>query len=686
LLNNTTATTSANITPLAITVAATGVNKVYDANATDAATLASSGVLAGDTVNFTDTAASFADKNVGTGKTVSVSGISAAGTDAGNYSYNTTAATSANITPMVLNLTGTRVYDANTDAGAGLFGSSGVLTGVAGETLTLGGTGTLSSKNVNPAQTFSSLAGFTLAGNGSALASNYTLTGGTDSVNITKLSVTVAATGANKVYDANANDAATLASSGVLTGDTVSFTDSAATFADKNVGNGKTVSVSGISAGGSDAGNYSYNTTAATSANITPLAITVAATGANKVYDANTADAATLASSGVFAGDAVNFTDTSATFADKNVGNGKTVSVSGIGAAGSDAGNYLLNNTTATTSANITPLAITVAATGANKVYDANTADAATLASSGVLAGDTVNFTDSAATFADKNVGTGKTVSVSGISAAGTDAGNYSYNTTASTSANITPATLTVTGTVATNRAYDGTVTDTLKGAALAGVLGSDTVMLGNDTTGTFYDKNVGTGKAVTATMTIGGTDAGDYRLTQPGGLTANITPKVIAVAAIGSNKVYDGNTSDKVVLGSNGMVSGDALTFTSAAANFAGAGVGNDKTVTVTGIRAAGSDAGNYTLADNSTTTTADIISGAGIQDTAVAVGYLELSPDAIATPYGVAPSDSPGQLTGNVKLLHRPVEPNRRREDFKSGLSLLIVDGGVRMPANAP
>ena len=65
--------------------------------------------------------------------------------------------------------------------------------------------------------------------------------------------------------------------------------------------------------------------------------------------------------------------------------------------------------------------------------------------------------------------------------------------------------------------------------------------------------------------------------------------------------------------------------------------------------------------------------------------MGYLELSPDAIATPYGVAPSESPGQVTGNVKMLHRPVEPNQQREDFKSGLSLLIIDGGVRMPADA-
>jgi hypothetical protein len=42
----------------------------------------------------------------------------------------------------------------------------------------------------------------------------------------------------------------------------------------------------------------------------------------------------------------------------------------------------------------------------------------------------------SSADFGDKNVGTGKTVSVLGISISGVDAGNYTFNTTATTSAN----------------------------------------------------------------------------------------------------------------------------------------------------------------------------------------------------------------------------------------------------------
>src|SRR2546427_727981 len=110
------------------------------------------------------------------------------------------------------------------------------------------------------------------------------------------------------------------------------------------------------------------------------------------------------------------FTDsyTSASFSDQNKGTGKTVSVSGISITGTDAGNYDLQNTPATTPANITPRPLTVTATGVNKVYDGNTSATVTLSDNRV-SGDSFAETYNTATFSDKNVGTGKTVSVSGI-------------------------------------------------------------------------------------------------------------------------------------------------------------------------------------------------------------------------------------------------------------------------------
>src|SRR5258707_4910309 len=118
----------------------------------------------------------------------------------------------------------------------------------------------------------------------------------------------------------------------------------------------------------------------------------------------------------------------------------------GFSFAGGDVGNYP-NNTTATTTANITALAISGSITAGNKVYDGNTgATILTRTLSGVVSGDTVNYVGGTATFADKNVGNGKTVTAIGLSLSGADAGNYTINTTATTTANITA--LAISGTI----------------------------------------------------------------------------------------------------------------------------------------------------------------------------------------------------------------------------------------------
>ena len=767
-------TLTGNISTKIISVNATGIDKTYDGTLNAGVTITSPDIASGDSVTFADTSALFQSKNVGTGIGIAVTGISAGGTDGANYTLSaTSAATSANINPAIINLSGTRIYDASTDANAALFTSGGVLsTGVNGETLTLTGSGNLNSKNVG-SQGFQSLGTLAL-GDSTGAAGNYTLVGGTDTVTVTPSHITVAANGANKVYDGNTSDPGlTLTSSGVFAGDQVSFSDTSADFTDKNVQTNKPIQVQGIAiTGGADAGNYIVdNTTTSTTANITARPIAVTASGTNKIYDATTGDTVALASSQILPGDDITFSTASALFSDKNVGTGKAVAVSGITASGSDAGNYSFN-TTAATSANITPAPLTVINTLAlNKTYDGTSAAAVTGATlNGVLGSDAVSLGNSTSgVFSDPNAGSGKGVTTA-MTLTGTDASNYTLTQPSGLTANISPAILNLTGsrqydgttnavaslfgnggiidgvngetltlsgtgalssrnvspaqtfaslngfnlagnngalasnytlaggvdwvsitpaplvvlnTQANDKVYDGNTDAALTGATLSGVLGTDSVTLGNDTTGAFADKNVGTGKSVTTAMTLSGADADNYTLTQPGGLEADVTPKTITVMATGTNKVYDGKAGDKVTLASDGIVSGDSVTLTSTSATFSNANVGNDKTVTVNGLKLAGADAGDYALASNTVTTTADITVGTGIQDTAVAVAYLDLSPTAIATPYGVAPADSPGQLTGNKKLLHRPVEANEVRTDFESGLSLRVVEGGVRMPA---
>src|SRR5205807_6265334 len=80
-------------------------DKVYDST-TDASATHSDDRVSGDLLTDRYTAASFADKNLGTTKAVSVSGISIAGTDADNYALqNTTASTTANIAARPLTVT-----------------------------------------------------------------------------------------------------------------------------------------------------------------------------------------------------------------------------------------------------------------------------------------------------------------------------------------------------------------------------------------------------------------------------------------------------------------------------------------------------------------------------------------------------------------------------------------------------
>jgi hypothetical protein len=246
----------------------------------------------------------------------------------------------------------------------------------------------------------------------------------------------VSATADDKTYDGNTTAVDTL-SNDAIAGDTVTQSNTAANFDTKDVGTNKTVTVTGISLGGGDAGNYTFNDTATAFANITARSLTVTASGSSKVYDGNTSATVTFHDDRV-SGDDFTVTGT-ASFSDKNVGTGKTVSVTGIDISGTNAGDYTLGNTTTSTTADITAKALTISATGVDKVYDTTTAATVTLSDDRV-SGDV--FTDSytSAAFADANVGTGKAVSVSGMSISGTDAGNYTFNTTASTTANITKA------------------------------------------------------------------------------------------------------------------------------------------------------------------------------------------------------------------------------------------------------
>src|SRR5262249_49940073 len=140
-----------------------------------------------------------------------------------------------------------------------------------------------------------------------------------------------------------------------------------------------------------------------------------------------------------------------------DVGTGKAVTIAGLAITGADAGNYTLVQPT--TTADITAASLTVAGiTATSAEYDAATGaaiDASAAPRARVLPGDDVTLDASGATgsFDTKDVGPGKTVTIDGLTLSGAQAGNYVI-TPPTTTADITAATLTVTG-ITSTKAYD---------------------------------------------------------------------------------------------------------------------------------------------------------------------------------------------------------------------------------------
>ncbi len=523
--------TQVPVTPV-ITINSISMNgsRVYDGtNIVNADIFSLSGLVGGETLTLSGSG-TVADKNVGVNKPVSLGSLTLGdGTgSASNYTFSGGSQV-ATITRAPVTASGitasSKVYDGTTVAAV----TGGSLLGVvSGDSLALSlGAGNFNDKNVGIAKPVT-VTGLALRG---ADAVNYALTSSSASLSadITPKGLTVSGvTAANKVYDGST--LATLSGgvlSGVVSGDSLSLGGASGSFNDKNIGKAKAVTVTGLTLAGADAANYTLGSSNSVSADITPkdLAVSVV-TAASKVYDGSTA--ATLSGgvlSGAVAGDAVTLGTPTGTFSDKNIGLGKTVAITGLTLSGSDAPNYTLGSVTSSTSADITPKAVTASVvSAANKVYDGSTA--ATLSGgvlSGAVAGDAVALGLPSGTFSDKNAGLGKTVAITGLSLSGSDATNYTLGgVTTSTTADISKAAITaISGIVVNDKVYDGKTTATVltSSANLAGMVAGDQLTVGS-VESVFVDRNVGRGKVVNlSNLTLSGQDAANYTV------PVNITP-----------------------------------------------------------------------------------------------------------------------------------------------------------------
>uniref|UniRef100_UPI0025BC6965 two-partner secretion domain-containing protein n=1 Tax=Aquabacterium sp. TaxID=1872578 RepID=UPI0025BC6965 len=184
-----------------------------------------------------------------------------------------------------------------------------------------------------------------------------------------------------------------------------------------------------------------------------------------------------------------------------------------------------------------------------NKVYDGTTA--ANVTGSGIVNGDavTVNATGG---FASANVGNGITVNVTGVSLSGADAGNYvvSGGGSITTTANITPAPLTVTAT-GTSQTYNGQSYSGGNGVTYSGFVNNET-------------SSVVSGSVSYGGTSQGATNAGSYTIA-PSGLTASNYDISYVNGALTINPAtltYTANAASRTYGASNPAFSGTVTGF----------------------------------------------------------------------------------------------------------------------------
>ncbi len=445
----------------------------------------------------------------------------------------------------------------------------------------------------------------------------FSYTKGTLTVSPKPLSLTAGITAASKVYDGLTTATLSYSTptySGLVSGDSVSFS-ATGSFANKNVGTSKTVTISGASLSGTDASNYTFtNSQTSTTADITSrvLAVTAEINSADKVYD-TTRTATPILVSDKVSGDSITIAYSQGMFDTKNVGTGKTVTVGGIAISGTDAANYTLQNTSTTTTSAISAKNIELSNVAvASKTYDASniatvsggtiTTGSSTSTDKQVYSSDSVNLDTSnvSGVFANANAGTAKSVTVSGYTLIGSDASNYSLTQPAGLTANISQKTVSILGISANNKIYDSTTTATLSGTSLTSgastdtdykIYTSDVSLVTLDTSnasGVFASKNAANGISVSASgFALSGTRASNYSLSQPTGLTANITQAQATVTADSATTTYTGATQSVSSFTASGLVANETASVLSG--------------ITVTGT---GKNAGTYpTVASGSDT-----------------------------------------------------------------------------------
>lgn len=397
-----------------------------------------------------------------------------------------------------------------------------------------------------------SFTGFELSG---SAAGNYKLitqpADTTADITAKEITINGATVEGSKVYDGTVE--AKITNAGTLSdnydGENLTIVTGSAAYDNKNVGTGKTVAFTGFALAGDAAVNYKLIAQPTdTTADITVKEITIngAAVESSRIYNGTTD--ATITNAGTpsvnYDGENLKVAAGKAAYDNKNVGKGKTVMFTGFALEGDAAANYKLTAQPEAVTADITVKEIKIVDTAveASKVYDGSPDAKITEKGTfdGLINGDKVDIVTGKAAYDDKNVGNGKTVAFYDFALSGDDAANYVLAAQpANTTASISAKELTIADLKVKDKQYDGKNTAAIDGTpALVGVVDGDMLTLINGVP-TFDSVKIGKNIAISFTaFTLSGdrVSVGNYTLTQPSGITANIVEYVADGSEYGVN------------------------------------------------------------------------------------------------------------------------------------------------------
>ena len=636
------------ITPASLILNTTNVSKTYDGSITALGTAIVNGgtLFAGDTLSGGTFA--FADKNVGTGKTVTTSGVTVGdGVNTGNYAITYLNNTASTITQagLILNTSNvSKTYDGGLTALGTAVVSGGTL--FTGDSLS-GGTFAFTNKNVGTGKTVTTR-GVTV-GDGTN-NSNYLVSYVNNTASaISQAALSLSSSTVSKIYDGGLTALSTAVVSGgtLFGGDTLSGGTFA--FTDKNAGTNKTVTTRGVKVGsGTNFSNYALSYVNNTVNTITQAGISMRSSNVIKSYDGNNSARGSIIVTGgkLFGIDSIG--GGTFAFTDKNAGTSKSVITSGVTVGdGINNSNYLvtyLNNTTST----IRQANLSLSTVNVSKTYDGNlTALGSAVRTGGTLfSGDTLSGGIFA--FTNKNAATGnKMITIRGVTVGdGLNNNNYAVTYDNNLTSTINKAELTLSSS-AVSKTYDGGISALGRAVVAGGTLfGNDTLSGG---TFAFTDKNAGTGKMVTTTgVKVGdGTNNNNYFVTYANNTASSIAKANLTLSTSNVIKTYDSTFTalGKAVVSSGKLFGNDTLSGGTFA--FADKNAGTGKTVTATAVNVGdGTNNSNYfvTYANN----TASSIAKANLT---LSTSNVIKTYDGALTAFGKAVVSS-GELFGNDTL----------------------------------